>query len=287
MANNPCIVLLDNGSTRAASILSLRRLSAELSVKTECDVHPVSLLHSDKIKKESIEGVPAHILESFLVEQRTNNENSFFFFLLFIGHSAAVFEYVPQCLGELRKDWPELEVRIAPCLVNLDDKEETDVADILARAVIRKVTAEGLLRPGIVLVDHGTPRIAVNEVRNLVCRQLKIALCDKFGEVKASSMERRPGREYDFNEPLLEDLLGTSGFDRDVVVALLFTAPGRHAGTSGDIERICTRAESLNDGLRIFISDLLTSDEGLVKLLIKRLGQGLSSEPVVSEVLRD
>ncbi len=280
-------MLVDNGSIRAAATLNLRRLAAKLSGEAGCTVHPVSLLHSDKISRDSIEGVPAQILEPFLAEQRSHNVSSFLLLPLFFGHSAAVFEYVPQRLRELRKEWPELEMRIAPCLVNLDDEGETDIADILARIVRHKVMTEGLHRPAITLVDHGTPRIAVNEVRNLVCRQLTNALDGEFGEVKAASMERREGSEYDFNEPLLEHLLGTPGFDGDVVTALLFTAPGRHAGKGGDIAQICARAESLNDGLRIFISDFLSSDDGLLKLLMKRLDQGLSSQPVIDEVLRD
>jgi hypothetical protein len=168
MANNPCIMLVDNGSIRANATLNLRQLAARLSAAAECTVHPVSLLHSDKISRERVGGVKAQILEPFLTQQRSNNVNSFLLLPLFFGHSAAIFEYVPQRLCELRKEWPELEMRIAPCLVNLDDEAETDVADILARIVRHKVMTKGLHRPAITLVDHGTPRIAVNKVRNLV-----------------------------------------------------------------------------------------------------------------------
>ena len=53
------------------------------------------------------------------------------------------------------------------------------------------------------------------------------------GAVEASSMERREGTEYDFNEPLLENLLGSEGFEKDVVLSMLFISPGRHAGPGG------------------------------------------------------
>lgn len=287
MASDPCIMLVDNGSTRAATTLNLRRLTAKLSTATGFKVHPVSLLHSDRIGRERLEGIPAQILEPFLAEQRGKNVSSFLLLPLFFGHSAAIFEYIPQRLRELRKGWPELEMRIAPCLVNPDDPGDTDVAEIIARIVRCKITVEELQSPAITLVDHGTPRIAVNEVRNLVCAQLKNELGGKFGPVKASSMERREGSEYNFNEPLLENLLGSSGFDGDVVVALLFNAPGRHAGKDGDITQICARAESSNEGLRTFISDPFTSDDGALKLLAKRLRQGLSGKPVTDDVRRD
>jgi hypothetical protein len=120
--------------------------------------------------------------------------------------------------------------------------------------------------------------------------------------VVASSMERRAGAAYDFNEPLLEGLLesgqllrviaagvpvgsqplldtdpwsgctlfgctyydytyygctyygctcyGTDPFrgNGDVVVALAFLSPGRHAGAGGDIEDILVAAEKAATG---------------------------------------
>ena len=52
--------------------------------------------------------------------------------------------------------------------------------------------------------------------------------------VIASSMERRSGAEYDFNEPLLESVLERPELD-SVIVSLLFFSEGRHAGPDGDI----------------------------------------------------
>ena len=96
--------------------------------------------------------------------------------------------------------------------------------------VIGVVEEEGLVQPAVTLVDHGTPRIAVNKVRNHVAGQLAEVLKDCVSVVVASSMERREGDEYAFNEPLLENLLGQEKFEKDVVLSMLFISPGRHAG---------------------------------------------------------
>ena len=66
MEEKNCILLVDNGSHRAASVLSLRRIAKELSVRSGREVHPVSLLHSTKVDPEELDGVPADIVEPFI-----------------------------------------------------------------------------------------------------------------------------------------------------------------------------------------------------------------------------
>ena len=97
-------------------------------------------------------------------------------------------------------------------------------------------------------------------------------------------MERREGEEYDFNEPLLEKLLGTAGFDREVIVSMLFLSPGRHAGPGGDVHQICEAAEQAHPGLRTRMTDLFATDPGAIDLLAQRYRQGLESDPVSGEV---
>lgn len=282
--SHPCTLLVDNGSYRAESTLSLRRLAGELSAKLGITVHPVSLLHSTKVDPAELGGTPARIFEPFLKEQRERGVNSFLVIPLFFGHSAAIFEYLPQRVVELREGWPELEVRVAPSMVALDDPSDTAVAGILAELVRKKAREENLERPAVMLVDHGTPRLAVNRVRNHLAAQLCDELGDDASVVEASSMERREGAEYDFNEPLLENLLGRPGFDRDVILSMLFLSPGRHAGPGGDIAQICETAEKAHDGLRTHMSDLFATHPGAVDILAARYRQGLRSEPVTREV---
>lgn len=281
---DPCVILLDNGSLRAASTQNLRNLADGLSAITNRVIHPVSLLHSNKVSEHDIDGIPAQILEPFLVEKLSCGTNSFLILPLFFGQTAAVYEFIPQRLKEIRKDWPQIEVRIASCMVNLDDDADHSLAEILARVVRSKISSEGLHRPAIALVDHGTPRIAVNKVRNLVCRQLDDELRGEFGLVKAASMERREGGDYDFNEPLLEDLLGTPGFTDQVVVALLFSSPGRHAGEGGDITKICERSERIHDGLNVLFAELPSTDSGFLEILSLRLHDALSVRPVTDDL---
>ncbi|MCB1088124.1 MAG: cobalamin biosynthesis protein CbiX [Verrucomicrobiae bacterium] len=278
-------MLVDNGSHRADSTLSLRRVAARLSEAVGRSVHPVSLLHSTKVDPSELGGVPAQIFEPFIKARRTSHgTHSFLVVPLFFGHSAAIFEYLPQRIREIRETWPELEVRIAPCMVDIDNEADTGVAEILAELVREKITAEGLHRPAVTLVDHGTPRIAVNRVRNVLADRLREQLGEEVRAVAPSSMERREGDEYAFNEPLLENLLGAGEFVGDVVLSMLFISPGRHAGSGGDIAQICEAAESRHPGLKTWMSDLFASHPGAIDLLATRYRQGLASAPVEAEV---
>ncbi|MEZ5303256.1 MAG: hypothetical protein R3F11_21835 [Verrucomicrobiales bacterium] len=76
------------------------------------------------------------------------------------------------------------------------------------------------------LVDHGTPQAPVNAIRDHLAAQMKALLGGKYPHLSPCSMERRDGPEYDFNEPLLESLLGSDGFGGEVVVSMLFISPG-------------------------------------------------------------
>lgn len=285
MTDHPCILLVDNGSHRAESTLSLRRIAAGLGERSGIEVNPVSLLHSTRVDPAELGGEPARILEPFLKEQREKSgTNSFLIVPLFFGHSAAIFEYLPQRVRELRDGWPELEVRIAPCLVDLDEPGDTGVAGILAELVRNKISDQDLVRPAVTLVDHGTPRIAVNRVRNFLADQLRDQLGGEVRSVEPSSMERREGPEYDFNEPLLRNLLGSDGFEGDVVLSMLFMLPGRHAGPGGDIAEICEAAEKEKPGLKTHRSDLFATHPDAIDLLAKRLRQGLESNPITGEI---
>ena len=280
----PCILLVDNGSHRAESTLSLRHVAQALSGRIGVEVHPVSLLHSTKVDPAELGGSPAQILESFLRGRREEGGDSFLVVPFFFGHSAAIYEYLPQRILEMSEGWPELEVQVAPSMVKLGEQEDLRVARILSDLVTKKMDEEGLDQPAVTLVDHGTPREAVNRVRNHVAAQLATLLGEKVAVVEPSSMERREGADYDFNEPLLESLLGREGFDREVVLSMLFISPGRHAGPGGDIARICEKAEARGPGLRTFASDLFATHPGVIDLLAHRCEEGLADEPVRGEI---
>ena len=284
VTTKPCTLLIDNGSHRAESTLSLRRIAENLSSRVDTLVHPVSLLHSTKADLGDLGGVPAQIFEPFLKKQREKGQNSFLVVPFFFGHSAAIYEYLPQRIREMGESWPELEVRIAPSMVRLDKAQDRRVASILGELVLKEIEEQNLTHPAVTLVDHGTPRLAVNKVRNHVARQLAEILIDHASIVEASSMERREGHEYAFNEPLLEDLLGKGEFRKDVVLSMLFISPGRHAGPGGDIAKIREEAERTHKGLRTFASDLFATHPEVVELLAERFEEGLLGNPVVGEI---
>jgi hypothetical protein len=147
------------------------------------------------------------------------------------------------------------------------------MAEILAERV-REVMVRGGIGEGktrVALVDHGSPVPAVTAVRDRLARQLASKLGRALEQVTPCSMERRPGREYDFNEPLLETLLGQEGWrEATVIVAQLFLVPGRHAGENGDVATICRRAEQNLPKLRTRRTATLSGHPGLIEILADR-----------------
>lgn len=279
----PCITLTDNGSLRPEATFSLRKLADTLTERIAQPVHPVSLLHSGRIDSEKIDGIPAETFEKFALAKREEGINEFFVAPLFFGPSAAIAEYLPQRVDAMREEqaWPELNVRVGPCLVNLQDTEDYRVAQMLADFVLETHQRLELSSPpSVALVDHGTPRVTVTHVRNHLAEQLGRLLGEQCQHVKPCSMERREGSEYDYNEPLLERLLGSEGFQQHVIVSMLFLQPGRHAGEGGDVAEICEAAENATPGLTTHMTTLVGSHPALIDLLEERYEQGQGTEPV-------
>lgn len=269
--------LFDNGSVRSDSTLSLRRLAAALSAHLGHAVQPISLLHSTKVETAALGGVPARLLEPALVEFfSANPAGEAVLMPLFFGPSAALTEYVPARVAAVRERFPHARVRLAPWMVN---PAETDsrVAEILADQVRQTARARSWVRPHVILVDHGSPQPSVAVVRNHLGAQLRALLGDTVAGLAVASMERREGAAYDFNEPLLATVLSTPPFNSgEVVIALQFLSPGRHAGPGGDIAEICQSAEEANPGLQTQMTEPIAADARLVALLTERLAQAQS-----------
>ncbi len=269
--------LFDNGSVRPDSTLSLRRLAAALSAHLGHAVQPISLLHSTKVETAALGGVPARLLEPALVEFfSANPAGEAVLMPLFFGPSAALTEYVPARVAAVRERFPHARVRLAPWMVN---PAETDsrVAEILADQVRQTARARSWVRPHVILVDHGSPQPSVAVVRNHLGAQLRALLGDTVAGLAVASMERREGAAYDFNEPLLATVLSTPPFNSgEVVIALQFLSPGRHAGPGGDIAEICQSAEEANPGLQTQMTEPIAADARLVALLTGRLAQAQS-----------
>lgn len=265
------ILLVDNGSLEPAATLGLRELARRLGAQVGQTVYPVSLLHAHKVPREQLHGEPAVIVETFLGTQLAAGETDFVVLPLFFGPSRAISEYLPGLIAKLQAAQPRLHVRIAPVLHRPGDAA---LAQMLADRV-RAVQTEGFSRGEVVrvaMVDHGSPVREVAAVRDEVAAQLAGELGDTVAEVAPCSMERRPGAEYDFNEPLLASLLARAPFNGGpVIVAQLFLQPGRHAGDGGDIAEICARATTAAPTLRIVRTEPLGTHPQLIGLLAQRL----------------
>jgi hypothetical protein len=275
------ILLIDNGSYKAESVLNLRDVAERLSICSGRIIHPVSLLHSNKISADKLNGLPAQVFEPYIIERINEGIRNFLVLPLFFGRSAAIYEYLPQRVGEIKKNnINKFDVKIAPPLVDLNNNENDEVAQILAELVRLEISKNKLKRPAVTVVDHGTPRIKVNEVRNFLSNQLSKILKHEVESVNPSSMESRAGDEYSFNKPLLEEILGSSGFDKDVVLSMLFISPGRHACKGGDVDMICKDAKNKNSDLRTYMSGLFSEHSGAIDILNARMESGLNCVPI-------
>lgn len=268
----PCTFLLDNGSLAPASVLRLREIARDLARRIGEPVAPVSLLHSSGISADDLHGVPAEIFEPAVMRRAAAGGREFLVVPLFFGPSRALTEYLPERVRALRSRCPELKVRLAPALFAADDRR---LARILADQV-RAIGASGR----IALVDHGSPVPEVTAVREALAEQLRRELGDG-ALVAGCCMERRPEAEYDFNGPLLEELLGREGWrESAVTVALQFLLPGRHAGPDGDVAAICRRAASVHPRLRTRLTPLVGEHPELVEILADRRSRGQEMPPL-------
>ncbi|MGE9292437.1 MAG: sirohydrochlorin chelatase [Puniceicoccales bacterium] len=238
------------------------------------EVHPVSLMHADRVDADRLGGEPAWTFLSFLEHHVARGAREFHVIPLFLGPSRAITQYIPEQAAAWRVKVPDLRVHLAPCLCPEDGSGDDVVAGILARGVRELMESEELESPRVALVDHGSPVEVVTQVRNRIAHRLADLLGEGIEAVAPCSMERREGERYAFNEPLLEKLLHRPGWrDEAVVVSMLFLQPGRHAGSGGDVAQICARAEADAPALKTYRTRLLGEDPALVELLAERLRQ--------------
>ncbi len=264
--------LFDNGSFRAESTRSLRVLAERLAERVGHPVRAVSLLHSTRVPAEELDGEAAQLLEPALNAWFTAHPCARVVLLpLFFGPSGALVEYVPERLAALRVKHPEARAVVAEPLV-LAEEEPRELTAILADRVRAVMAEEAWRRPKVALCDHGSPLRSVTAVRDRLAVALGEALAGEVDFVAPASMERRDGDEFAFNEPLLATRLTTPPFDRgEVVVALQFLSPGRHAGPGGDVAEICAAAEAARPDLRTAMTRPLADDARLVDVLARRL----------------
>jgi sirohydrochlorin ferrochelatase len=261
MRDDWTFILTDNGSKRPESYEALAGYAAALADRLARPVHPVSMMHTPP----GPDGAPRS-MKDFLRARATEGGRRFAVVPLFLGPSGAITKALPRIVGEVEEEFPELRVEVGDFL---HDPSEDDLVEILRDLVT--ATLATLDHPTVVLCDHGSPNPAVTAVRDQLAPRLEAALSDQAGPVVAASMERREGPEYAFNDPLLEDALSRPEVaGRDIVLALLFLSPGRHAGPGGDIDQIVEAARAKDPGLRVYRTALLGESPRLVDLLVRR-----------------
>ncbi|HSH57009.1 MAG TPA: CbiX/SirB N-terminal domain-containing protein, partial [Halomonas sp.] len=273
---------------RPQATLNLRRLARALAAATGEPVEAASLLHAHKVPAEQLEGEPAVTLAPLAERLAAEGVTELVIVPLFFGPSQALTRYLPERLAQVQERYPNLGIKVTAPLVDPLSGLDLRLARLLADNV-REVMAQGPLggrqRPTVVLVDHGSPVPEVAAVRNYVAGQLGVLLADEADCVTYASMERRDGDAYRFNEPLLADLLASRALaGREVVLAMLFLSPGRHAGEGGDIAEICDRAMAASPGLHVATTRLVGEHAGILEILADRVAQGRSGEALLVEM---
>jgi sirohydrochlorin ferrochelatase len=280
----PSILLVDNGSTCAESTRGLRQIAAQLQERLAEPVHPVSLLHSNKIPSDQLDGVPAQTFEPTLRRLIEEGERDVLLIPLFFGPSRALSHFVPETASALEQVFGALRLRIAPVLCPLPAGEPR-LAQILADHVEQTAQTAGIAADRVLVVDHGSPVPEVTAVRHWLTERLRDHL-DTSAEIGEAVMERRPGADYDFNGQLLEDRLhrmAAADPASPVILAMLFLSAGKHAGHGGDITAICNRVQRRHPGFQVHRSPLVGGHPGLIEILVARRQEAHQNEQLNPE----
>ncbi|MFL2928379.1 MAG: sirohydrochlorin chelatase [Opitutales bacterium] len=275
--NLPICLLVDNGSLRPEAVLGMRRVAQKLSSASSFVVRAVSLLHSDKIAPSKLNHENGVTIETFLASEQGSNEKKLLVLPFFLGPSRGITEW----LREKLKDWEQKKSgRSFKILDTLYLGNEKILAQALDQQIEQVRLENKLPNPHVAMVDHGTPVFEVNQVRERVGMELnKLFLKGDF-TFSTCSMERREGDEFAFNDPLLEQVLakwGRLGVEQ-VVLALFFLLPGRHAGKNGDLVEICKDAEKKFPQMKIFQTLPLGEENIIFEILMGRLNAELVEE---------
>jgi sirohydrochlorin ferrochelatase len=254
------VALIDNGSLEPAAHQNLRRVAAALSDATATLVHAVSWKHSDRIAPSELGGTPAWTLGPFVRAMHALGQRDFLFVPFFISAQGAIGSALRHDLEKLQAELGEMSFDFTTGLA-----ARTALAEIVTARIRDVQLARALVRPPVLVVDHGGPSAASANLRDQLTAMIRARLGDNFGTVAAASMEGD-------HPPQLCDQLRAAGFaGRDVIVALLFLSPGRHAGPGGDIARICAAS-----GTHCHVTDLVGTHPLTVETLAASLREKLS-----------
>jgi hypothetical protein len=241
------IALIDNGSIEPAAQTALRSAAAAVGRTVGVTVHPVSWKHSDRIPASRLGGVAAWTLAPWIRAQLDEGESEFLFIPFFISPQGAIGSALRSDIEAIRLAtdvFDRFDFSFAGGLVD-GFQESSVLARIVASNLRDAITQLGLRKPAAILVDHGGPSPASAAIRDSVTDEIRTLLASEVSRVAAASMESPEGPEFEFNRPLLGEVLAQPGFDQgEILIAPLFLLPGRHAGSDGDLARIVRASRS-------------------------------------------
>ena len=261
-------LLIDNGSTRPAAVLALRRVAANLSAKIGRPVAATPLRHADSIDAAELGGEPALLCEAFLRARLEAGEREFHIAPLFFGPARALTTLLPQTLAELRAEYGAFSCRVADTLYPLPAGEPR-LAQILLEHARATRERHDLSDCAYVLTDHGSPSAAVTRVRDHLARCLR-GMLGPAAVLGQAAMERDMGEASGpWLGTWLDERAAAGG--RYVIVIMQFLLPGRHAGAAGDVAQICRAAMDRHPGFKAVITPLVGEHPLLVEILASRL----------------
>jgi sirohydrochlorin ferrochelatase len=275
-SNQKIIVIVDNGSLRSHSVLFCRTLARNLERRLRIPVLATSLDHSHRIPESQLRGIPARLFEPTLFELARNSPKTRIVivpFMLIAG--GAIHSKVLASVDAVRSQHPYVSLTLTETMHAPTDTPEDGITGLLADNVKKRLNDHPNTRPHIVVVDHGSPFPASAAARDHIASQLLAALGARVLAVTACSMERRPGPEYAFNDPLLEVALEhlAEHSSAPVWLARLFLQPGKHSGRHGDIDTICNLVRMRHPDWVLEDLPKVFCQKSLTKLVLLRLEQ--------------
>lgn len=234
------VVLADNGSVKPYAPLMTRKLAQQLQEEIGVKTIPASLAHSGRIPVDRLNGQPVALVKPLLQELSMSGIEEVIILPFMLASGGAIHRKLAAEVEIASNSFAETKFELAQAILSDSDQNPHPIVPMFVEHIESTIQEKSLDRPRVILVDHGSPRRESADLRNSVGKQLKDSLGERIEGLIAASMERRPGAEYDFNEPMLKKVLEESAEERKtIVLARLFLQPGKHSGKKGDVDEIC------------------------------------------------
>jgi hypothetical protein len=269
------ICLVDNGSVRAHAALFTRALARKLGDCIGLEVTACSLDYSHRIDPGLLRGKPVPLLLSLLRSWAADPgcRGVWVLPLLWV-NGGAIHARLAEQLQTAQALRPDIVWQLCPAVAGSTEGGIEEVVRMLRWAVEAGFERCPQQAPTLLLVDHGSPHRAAALLRDRVAARMEQVLEGRVRRVLPCSMERRPGPDYAFNEPLLADLLDALPVGPEAGPYWLlrfFLQPGKHSGKGGDIDRICHEALNRRPTLQLFHLCRVFRQKDLISLLMLRL----------------